>query len=180
MIRALIGLVVIAAALSAAPAQAYRLESGDQMVRVNAGGSFNFVRHRLVSRETPAAVLSIGAAYGFAFTDSFSVIGALRPGFADGYVDLPLSAGVRYRFPGLDAPLIPYGSVEGVFALGVPLGPPPLHLNAGVRAALGVDYFITGNFGVGLEFAMETGPLFAPAFELESSAELLLACGYRF
>ncbi|MFH1810986.1 MAG: hypothetical protein ABIJ09_19755 [Pseudomonadota bacterium] len=175
-----VGLVIAGALLAGRAGQAYEIKAGDQVVRAGAGGSFNFVRHRLVTRETPQALATLGLVYDYALTDSFSVTGALRPGVADRYLDLPLAAGVRYRFPGLKAPLIPYAGAELVVDLGVPLGPPPLHVNLGVRAAGGLEYFVTGNFGVGVEFGLETGPLLTPAFDVESAAELALVCGYRF
>lgn len=166
--------------LNASTALAYTVKAGDQVVRATAGGTFNFVRHRLVSRETPASLMTVGVGYDFAFTNSFSVIGALRPGFAERYIELPAAAGVRYRFPGLDAPLIPYASLEATLSLGLPLEPPPPHLNLGLRAGAGFEYFVTGSFGLGVEFALETGPLFLPSFDLESTAELLFSFGYRF
>ncbi len=166
--------------LVSAPAAAYQIRSGDQVVRVGAGGTFNYLRYRQVTRETPVALATLNLMYDYALTDSFSVTGALRPGFADGYLAFPLAAGARYRFPGLMAPLVPYGAIEALFSVGVPLGPPPPHLNLGLRAAAGLEYFVTGNFGVGMEFGLETGPLLVPDFAFESSAELLLSCGYRF
>jgi hypothetical protein len=179
--RAFLVLTALASTLLAAdPAAAYQIKGGDQTVRAGAGGSFNFVRHRLVTRETPQALATLALVYDYALTDSFSVTGALRPGVADAYVELPLAVGARYRFAGLKAPLIPYAGAELVAGLGLPLGPPPPHVNLGLRVAGGLEYFITGNFGVGVELGLETGPLLTPAFDVESAAELALVCGYRF
>jgi len=166
--------------LIGAPAAAYRVEAGDQMVHASAGGTFNFVRHRLVTRETPPSLLTVGLGYDYALTSSLSLLAELQPGLGDRYLGLPLAAGVRYRVPGLAAPLSPYATLAATATLGLPLGPPPLHVNVGVRAALGVEYFVSNAFAVGAEFALGSGPLLLPEFDLESRADLMLGCGYRF
>jgi len=84
---------LISTLLTAGPVAAYQIKAADQTVRAGAGGSFNFVRHRLVTRETPPALAALTLVYDYALTDSFSVTGALRPGVADAYIDLPLAVG---------------------------------------------------------------------------------------
>ena len=178
--RALSLLFLALVLFSTSQAEAYQVRAGDQLVRAELGGRFNYMRHRMVTRETPAALAELGLAYEYALLDSLSLVAGLRPGLADAYLDLPVLLGARYRFNGLNAPLTPYASAEAIFDLGLPLGPPPPHFGLGVRVAGGMEYFISSHLGLGASVGFSTGPLLWPALELESSAELLFSCAYRF
>lgn len=161
------------------PATAYQIRSGDQVLRVGLGGSYNFMRSQQVTRETPASLLRFGLQYEYAFDSHLSLTAGLRPGLADSYVALPLIAGLRYRLPGVQGPIVPYAGADVLFATGLPLGPPPIHLNLGLRLAAGLEYFVTDHFGFGAEFALQSSALIMPQLQAESAAELLFGCAYR-
>ena len=163
----------------ALPAQAYQVRAGDHFVQTSLGGSYNYLRSTQVTRETPASLLRFGAQYAYAFDSHLSLTAGLRPGLADSYLALPLSAGLIYRLPGIKGPIVPYLSSDLIVEAGIPLGPPPLHLDVGLRLGAGIQYFVTHRVAFGANFALSGSALLWPNIQAESAAELLFCCVYR-
>ena len=178
-ISVLLTLAIIGFTARAVPAQAYQVRAGDQFVQASLGGSYNYLRSRQVTRETPASLLRFGAHYAYAFDSHLSLTAGLMPGLADSYLSLPISAGLAYRLPGFKGPIVPYLSSDFIVEAGIPLGPPPVHLNLGLRLGAGLEYFVTHRVGFGAEFALSGTALLWPNIQAESAAELLFRCVYR-
>ena len=162
------------------PAHAYTVQTGDQMVRTTMGLSSNFMRYEVVTKETPANAFLTGLGYEYALDGPWNVVGQIAPGFADGFIDLRLGGGAKYRLIQLEMPLIPYAEAQLISAFGIPTRYQELHFNLGMRAGLGFDYFIMRQLSVGLGLAWEFSGLFSPELAPEMSAEGLLSVGWKF
>lgn len=181
--RSLHGLCAAVLALSClAPsaAAAYTVAGGDFLLRPVLGASVNVLRLDVATRETPAGGLLLGLDADYAITGEWNVAATLRPVLAPGFIDTQLGVGAKYRLLATEAPLIPYASLLGTFALGAPLKYGDAHLNVGARLALGADYFVLRDLAVGIEAAVESSFLAVPISALEVTAEALIGLTYRF
>ena len=166
--------------LLALPAGAYTLKTGDQMLRAFMGGSTNFMRYEVVTKDTPSGAFLTGLNYEYALDGPLNVVGSFAPGFADGFIDARVGGGGKYRFTELEMPLVPYGEAQVIMALGIPTRYQQEHINLGLRTALGVDYFVMRQLAVGLELGWEVTGLLTPELAAEMSAEGLFFLGWKF
>ncbi|MFZ9887736.1 MAG: hypothetical protein ACO3JL_09560 [Myxococcota bacterium] len=178
--RLLPAFVVTCLALLSSQAEAYTVAAGDFTLRPVAGASTNFLRLDVATRETPPSGLLVGVDFDYAVLPELAVAATLRPVFGDAFVDAQAGLGAKYRLVQTEAPLIPYGSLLAVVALGTPLRYGDAHWNVGGRLGLGADYFIVRDVTVGLELGTEASWLVSPVGALELTAELLLGVGWRF
>lgn len=176
---ALCALVALVLA-SAGEARAYTVQGGDLLIRPVVGASVNVLRLDVATRATPPAGLLVGIDADYAITGEWNVAATLRPVLAPGFVDTQLGVGAKYRLLATEAPLIPYASLLGTFALGAPLKYGDAHLNVGARLALGADYFVMRDLAVGAEVSFEPSFLAVPLAALEVTAEALVGLTYRF
>ena len=172
---ALIGFLFVAS-----QTEAYTVQTGDQIIRSSMGLSSNFMRYEVVTKETPPNAFLTRVGYEYALDGPWNVVGHLTPGFADGFVDLRLGGGAKYRLIQLDMPLIPFAEAQVVTAFGLPTRYQELHFNLGVRGALGADYFVMRQLAIGFELGWEFSGLFAPEIAPEMSAEGLLSLAWKF
>ncbi len=166
--------------IPATNADAYTLKTGDQMLRAFMGGSTNFMRYEVVTKDTPPSAFLTGLNYEYALDGPWNVVGSFAPGFADGFIDARIGGGGKYRFNELEMPLVPYGEAQLVMALGIPTRYQQEHINLGLRTAVGVDYFVMRQLAVGLELGWEASGLLTPEIAAEMSAEGLLFLGWKF
>ena len=179
--RSLVAALVVATGLIAAPrAQAYSVEPGDLLLRPVMGASVNFLRYDVVTKETPKGGMILGLDFDYAIDGYWAVTGTVRPVFSPGFFDGDLGVGAKYRLLQTNAPFIPYASAMLVLAPGAPVRFGDLHLNLGVRAAVGVDYYVTRHIALGAEMAVSPTLLLTPALSPEISTEALWALTYRF
>jgi hypothetical protein len=171
--------LVLCALLLAGGAHAYTVNPGDLLLRGVVGPSVNVIRLDVATKATPAAGLLFGIDFDYSFDGAWALTSSLRTTFSPGYLDANLGVGAKYRVLQLNAPFIPYASAMVVAAVGGPLGYGDIHLNGGVRAAGGVDYFVRKNLSVGLEIAAEGTVLVTPIVQPESSVEALVTVGWR-
>jgi hypothetical protein len=122
----------------------------------------------------------LGVDLDYSIDGAWNVTGAVRPVFSPGYLHTNVGLGVKYRVVQLEAPFIPYASAMLTGGLGTPLRLGVPHLNVGVRAAAGVDYFVMRDLAVGVEVAGEGSVLALPILWFESTVQLLAAVTYRF
>ena len=161
-------------------AQAYTVQTGDQMVRTVMGVSSNFMRYEVVTKETPANAFLTGLGYEYALDGPWNVVGQVSPGFADGFIDLRLGGGAKYRLIQLEMPLVPYAEAQVITAFGIPTRYQELHFNMGLRTGLGFDYFVMRQLCVGFGLAWEFSGLFSPEIAPEMTAEGVLSVGWKF
>jgi len=181
MTSRLLGVVtLVAAALSSSSAGAYTIKAGDITLKPVVGASVNVLRLEVATRETSPGGLVLGFDFDYSFDGPWNVTATFRPSLWPGYVDGQAGVGVKYRVVQLEAPFIPYASAMVMGALGGPLRFGAPHVNAGVRAAAGVDYFVMRNLAVGLEAAVEGSGLFWPLLWPEASAEVVAGVTWRF
>ena len=169
-------MIVAALLLSAA---AYTVEPGDVLVRPVVGASVNVMRLPAATRATPQGGMVLGIDVDWSWDGALSLTGAFRPVLSPNYLDGNLGVGAKYRLVQLNAPFLPYGSLMATTALGGPLGAGDIHVNAGLRLAGGVDYFVMRNLAVGLEMAAELSQLFTPIGRPEASTEILAGVTWR-
>jgi hypothetical protein len=122
----------------------------------------------------------VGVDLDYAITGEWNVTGFLRPVLSPAFLDTQLGAGVKYRLLATQAPLIPYASGMLTFALGLPLKLGDAHPNAGLRAAIGADYFFLRDLAIGAEVGVEGSVLAAPVATVEVSTEALIGLTWRF
>jgi hypothetical protein len=182
MARRWLGLVAIAIAslCVASPASAYTVRGGDLLLKPVMGASVNVLRLEVATRDTPAGGMLTGVELDYAITGEWAVTAGLRPVLSPGFVDTGLAVGGKYRLIATDAPLIPYASAALTTALGVPLQYGDAHLNMGLRAGIGADYFVLRDLAVGIEFAGEGSLLAVPLATFEVTPEALLGVTWRF
>jgi hypothetical protein len=171
--------IVLASLLLITSAHAYTVNPGDLLLRAVVGPSVNVMRLDVATKATPPAGLLVGVDFDYSFDGAWALTSSLRTTFSPGYLDGNLGVGAKYRVLQLNAPFIPYASAMAVAAIGGPLGYGDVHLNIGVRAAGGVDYFVRKNLSVGLELAAEGTVLLLPIAQPESSVEGLVTVGWR-
>jgi hypothetical protein len=169
---------VIVAALLLSTA-AYTVSPGDLLVRPVVGASVNVVRLKAATRDTPQGGMLLGVDLDWSFDGAWALTTAFRPVFSSDYVDANLGVGAKYRVIQLNAPFIPYASLMATTAVGGPMGFGDLHVNAGLRLAGGVDYWVMRDLAVGLEMAAETSHLFVPIGQPEVSTEILAGVTWR-
>lgn len=175
-----LALAVALGVAAAGEARAYTVKGGDFLIRPVVGASVNVLRLDVATRATPPAGLLVGVDADYAITGEWNVTGTLRPVLAPGFIDTQIGVGAKYRLLATEAPLIPYASLLGTFALGAPLKYGDAHLNLGARLALGADYFVMRDLAVGAEVSLEPSFLAVPLAALEVSAEALVGLTYRF
>lgn len=129
---------------------------------------------------------TLGGSSGFLLLDSqienalsrhLSTVVGVGLGLAD-TIPIRLRGGFRYRIANLDLPLSPFGQVQ--LTLGRLYDVIGANLNvAGIRAGIGIDYFLTANLATGLLIAADLGTTMGqrPAFfgTLEILAVALVA-----
>lgn len=176
---ALAFVAALSVGLFAAPASAYSVQGGDVLVRPVVGASVNVLRLDVATRETPPFGMLLGVDVDYSFTGDWNVTAGLRPVLAPGFLDTGLLLGAKYRWVQLQAPFIPYASAALSTALGFPLGYGDVHVNAGGRVAVGVDYFVLRDLAVGLEVGAEASGLFTPIGALEVTTDALIGLTWR-
>lgn len=169
-------MIVAALLLSTA---AYTVSPGDLLVRPVVGASVNVVRLKAATRDTPQGGMLLGVDLDWSFDGAWALTAAFRPVLSSDYVDANLGVGAKYRVIQLNAPFIPYASLMATTAVGGPVGFGDLHVNAGLRLAGGVDYWVMRDLAVGLEMAAETSALFVPITQPEVSTEILAGVTWR-
>lgn len=164
----------------ASASQAYSVDAGDIILKPTVGAAVNVLRLDVATRESPLGAMVMGLDADYSLTGDWNVTGMLRPGFSPSFVDTTLGLGVKYRLVQLEAPYIPYASAMLIGSVGGPLRFGAPHVNAGMRMAVGMDYFVMRNLAVGLEAAGDTSILAWPLLWVEASTEVLLGVSWRF
>lgn len=157
----------------------YTVEPGDMLLRPVAGASVNVIRLKAATRDTPQGGMLLGVDFDWSFDGAWALTTAFRPVVSSDYVDANLGVGAKYRVIQLNAPFIPYASLAATTAVGGPMGFGDLHVNAGLRLAGGVDYWVMRNLAVGLELGGELSHLFVPIAQPEFSTEALVGVTWR-
>ena len=175
---------VVASALAAlvvsSSASAYSVQGGDVMAKVVAGAAVNVVRLDVATRGTPPAAMIIGVDVDYSIDGPWNVTAQFHPGFSPGYITGDLGIGLKYRVVQLQAPIIPYGALLATGALGGPVSYGDAHVNAGLRLAGGVDYFVTRHLALGVEIAAQASELFTPLLQPEISTSFTAGLSWRF
>jgi hypothetical protein len=174
--------MIVTALLLATAAQSvagYSVAPGDVLVRPLMGASVNVVRLPAATRATPQGGMLMGIDVDWSFNGALAVTAALRPVLSPNYVDGNLGIGAKYRVVQLNAPFLPYASAMVTTAFGGPLGAGDVHINAGLRLAGGIDYFVMRDLAVGLEMASELSALFVPVARPEASTEIVAGVTLR-
>jgi hypothetical protein len=169
----------LVAALSASPASAYTVEGGNILVRPVMGASVNVLRLEVATRSTPIGGMLMGVDLDYSFDGPFNLTAAIRPVVGPGFIDAQLAAGLKYRVTQLGTPFVPYASAMILGAVGAPLRFGAPHVNAGARAAAGMDYFIMRNLALGVEASVEASLLAYPILFPELTAEVLAGLTWR-
>ena len=170
--------MIFAAALLLSTA-AYTVSPGDLLVRPVIGASVNVVRLKAATRDTPQGGMLLGVDLDWSFDGAWALAAAFRPVLSSDYVDANLGVGAKYRVIQLNAPFIPYASLMATTAVGGPMGFGDMHVNAGLRLAGGVDYWVMRDLAVGIEMAGEASHLFVPISQPEVSTEILAGVTWR-
>jgi hypothetical protein len=164
----------------ASSASAYDLQPGNWLIRGVIGGSINVVREDSASRPTPGAGAMVGFETEYMFDQNWTVLGAIRPVFAPGFVDLGFGLGAKYRWTDVGIPFIPFASVALTPAILIPTGDAKSHFNLGLRPSIGCDYFVMRDLAFGLEAALEPSYLFGSGYRsVELSIDILLGITWR-
>lgn len=173
---------VVAVLMGLCPAaQAYSVDGGNLIVRPVVGASVNALRLEAATRKSPPGGMLLGVDLDFSVNGPINITAAVRPVVFVGYVDVQLGLGGKYRVTQLGTPFIPYASVMATVA-----GASQIrwvtqpHANVGLRAALGLDYFVMKNLALGVEVGTEASALLYPMLYPEVTVEALAGVSYRF
>ena len=158
----------------------YSVDGGDIVLKPVVGAHVNVLRLDVATRESPQGAMVMGVDADYSFTGDWNVTGTIRPGFSPDFVDGTIGVGVKYRLVQLEAPYIPYASAMLIGAAGGPLRFGAPHLNAGLRTAVGMDYFVMRNLAIGIEAAADSSVLAWPLWWIEASTEVLMGISWRF
>lgn len=171
--------IISMTAFNATSAHAYSVDAGDLILRPVFGPSINVARIGVATKESPPAGMLVGADVDFALDSHWSVTGLVHPVFSPDFLDLGFGGGGKFRLAGFVPPIIPYVSATTTLAIGIPFRPAEPHVNVGVRAAVGAEYFLLRRLAIGLEAALEGSVAFAPVVQPEMSSEVLIGLTWR-
>ncbi len=164
------------------PSFAYQLQATEWLVKPTMGGRINVVTaERNTPQASPGGGFLIGADLEYMVDKSTSAILEFHPFFASGFIEVGFGVGAKYRFDGNDIPLIPYGAATVTFGWLLPtMAGPSTHFNMGLRPAIGLDYFVTRDMAIGLEFGCQpTLVLISGTASFDLSLDVLLGMTWR-
>jgi len=176
-----ISVFTVLIALFGLSASAYEFSTGKVFVRGAVGPMINVFRYDAIPEQaSPSGGLMLSGEVEYVVSKPWSLIGAFRPTFATGAVDLEFGVGGKYRWDNLDVPLVFYTSVELTPALLVPTNGANTHFNLGIRPGAGLDYFVMHNLVVGAQLAVNPSILVDQQFRsFEASIEFLFSVMYE-
>ena len=169
-----LALVLGATALSPTSASARTVEPGSIWLAVGSG--FGFKTATNIGGSSGFWMVNVQGEYCFSTT--LSLVSDVDIGLANTN-PIRLRIGTKHRMTGLDLPLSPYlqvqASVGRLFnALGANL------TLLGVRAGLGVDYFLTRRISASVGFSTDLGTTLGERPALYGTHELLVSLGYAW
>lgn len=131
----------------------YKIESKDFLVGGGLGANVNVVRYDKASKETPKAQMPLLINFDYAIDPLLGIYGSLIPKFGADSIALSLESGAKYWWS-FDAPYMPYLALGLTLSSVFPTNSYVNHYNIGLGSNLGLDFFILGNFllGLGIKF----------------------------
>lgn len=175
------GFAFIVICLCSASAFSYEFATEKIFIRGVVGPTINVVRYDLNPADaTPGAGLMIGVEAEYVVSKPWSLIGGFRPAFAPGFVDVGFGFGGKYRWDDFDIPINVSTGLELTPSILVPTSNVDSHFNLGLRASLGVDYFVMSNIVLGAQVAFDPSILMNQSMRsFEASIEFLFGVMYK-
>lgn len=170
-----LSVILFLVAMLGSSASAYEFSTGKLFLRSVMGPLIHAARFDAIASEaTPLAGFVMGIEGEWIVQRPWSLVGAFRPTFASGAIELGMGAGVRYRWDDLGMPLIINASLQLTPSVLVPFGDGMNHFNLGLRHSVGFDYFLMRDLVVGAEFAFDPSWLMTEKIKsFEASVEIL-------